>query len=1105
MTRSNRNPMKTFAVCLGWAITLTSAASLGRAQLSATAMVTGTVTDASGGVVPGAAIKVVNKDTGAIVNSVSNGSGAYAFPDLPVGTYDLTASKEGFKTYSETGIQLHPAIVTTINPALQPGSVTSEITVSAEATAVQTSTPEVSAQVAGVEAATLPLNGRNYQSLSALMPGVTNATPDTAMNQGGFLTNNVMSINGMGVDGSIYYLDGVTNMNTGSQTYTGITPNPDTIQEVRVLQNNFSTEFSLKGASVVLLETKSGTDTFHGTLFEYLRNNDFDARNFFSPTTPSLHQNIFGGTVGGPLFIPGHRPSAPNTFFFVSFQDSHQSLGSVVLGASPTAAMRQGTFDTPITNPSTGQLFPQTSPGVYQIPSNMLNSNSLAFLNTLAELPNNGTGFLNYINTSPEINKTWDYEYKLDHNFGTRIRLMAEYLKEQQINNNPNDTFLGSPYTTNALDVFSNNQLAQIQVTALLSPSMTNTVSLATQQALPTLYLSGINNLDQIPGFSSDLPFKNGFRSYMLPQITFAGGWSPLGNSIYLPRIRSGSLDDTFSDGWSWLRGKHYIQAGYDLDYGTKRQEIGTPVGQWYFSGSFTGNPIADYLLGDSTTFTQQSTQVRVYTHDVISSPYVQDRWKITQRLTATIGLRILYEPQPHATRNTDSAFNPALFNPAQAPINNPDGTITLTPGYNPLNGIVINGVGGVPLNFSNAHNWYWAPTFGFAYDLLGDGKTALRGGYGITYETIPSGADCSYTCAQNPPFVPVLTLISARFPNPIGASAPPPGAQSFSANSSFDMHAISAQNYSLSIEHQFRGNWFASIAGAGNVAKHLWGGYNINQPSPDAPYDYNPLINSDPALASAAGIFPYVYAPYQGYGNITTELSMGTAFWDALEIAVKHPVGHNLFFNVAYTWQHNLGTSNSTSYLDGAGAQNYYNPGADYGNSPLDARQVFSATYVYTLPWYNTGRGLKNTLLGGWHNTGVLTVQSGFPLTPGLSVPFQGLAGRPNRVASNISGPQSQAEWFNTGAFAAPAYGYFGNASIGSIPGPGMWDFDFSIYKDFKVTERSKFQFRAEAFNIFNHTNFSGVQTAVGAGNFGQVTSALDPRILELALRFEF
>jgi hypothetical protein len=930
--------------------------------------------------------------------------------------------------------------------------------------------------------------------------------PGTALNEGGFLTSNAMSINGMGQSGTFYTLDGIWNMNTGNMTQTTITPNPDTIQEVRVLQNNYSVQYSLMGSNVVLLQTKSGGEQFHGTAFEYLRNDDLDARNFFAPTVAPLKQNIFGYNIGGPVYIPNHyNTNKRKTFFFWSEQWVRQNIASTVLGTSPTTDMRNGIFNTEITDPTTGLPFPTNGVGQYVIPQSRLNTSSLALLNAQAPLPNYGApgAFLNYINLTPEINTQRDDEARVDHNFSDRVRLLAEYLDERQWNRNSYDTFLGSPYTTSTDPIQTQNQLAQLQLTTTVSSSMVNTIAVAMNNYVVNLNLAGTIDMSQVSGFNEVLPYQGGFGSNRLPQIGFSQGYSPLGTSYLLPLTHSSDLEDTLTDDWSWLRGNHYIQAGLNIVFGTKRQtDFSQSNGVWFFSGQFTGDAIADYLLGDAASLVQTSTETRPYTHYTDISPYVQDRWKVNHKLTVTAGLRMVWAPVPHAQYDYASAFDPALYNPADAPIVNNNGSITPTPTYNPLNGIILNGVNGVPLNFDNNHKWDWGPSAGFAYDVFGDGKTALRGGYGITYTRVIASGDCSYYCSSNIPRVSSLDEVTPSFPSPIGgaaAAASIPVTQSQDTNM-YPMAMI--QTYSLSLEHQFAGNWFASIAGAGSIGHHMGTTWDRNQALPDPPYDYNPLINT-------GTVTEYKYAPYLGFGPIDTYVSYANMKWNGLEINVRHPVGRNLFLTVAYTWQHGLSDERGNGFFEsGAGSQlvqDYYHPGSNYGSENINAAHVLAISHIWTLPWYKSARGIEGAALGGWKYSGITTIQSGFPLDPGLSVANQGLATRPDRTSAPIAGPKTVQEWFNTAAFARPAYGYFGNAGTGTIPGPHLVNFDMAFYKDFHIKERHTFEFRAELFNIFNHTNFNGVATTYGAANFGQLTSAADPRITEFALRYQF
>jgi len=311
-------------------------------------------------------------------------------------------------------------------------------------------------------------------------------------------------------------------------------------------------------------------------------------------------------------------------------------------------------------------------------------------------------------------------------------------------------------------------------------------------------------------------------------------------------------------------------------------------------------------------------------------------------------------------------------------------------------------------------------------------------------------------------------------------------------------------QSYSLSVERQFGTNWYTSLAYAANRSNHVGEYYNINQPMPDPPYDYNPIINT--------GVFAYAYAPFLGYGSITSNVSPGIVRWDALEASVKHPMARDFFLSLAYTWQHGLSDQRGTVFFENnATMQDIYHPRDNYGTTNLNVPQIFTASLIWNLPWFRNEKGFAGAVLGGWQYSDITTIQSGFAQDPGLSIANQGLATRPDRVAGNINGMKNFSEWFNTAAFAAPAPGYFGDAGTGIIDGPGTVNFDMALAKDFHLGEHVTMNFRSEFFNIFNHTNFNGINNTFGSGSpgtpasFGWVTSAADPRIVEFALRLQF
>jgi hypothetical protein len=1072
------------------------------AQFSSTVTVTGTVTDHTGAALPGAAVSVTNEATGIKTDTKTNGAGEFIVTGLPAGSYTVRIIRSGFKTYLQTGIAPGPAETRTVNATLAVGDVTSQVEVTANASQVEISTSEVSSHVDQEQIENLPLNGRNYQGLAAVMPGVVNTSAGQGLGPGGFSTYNVMSINGTGTAGALYLLDGIWNMNTGWMRQTTIQPNPDNIQEVRVLQNNYSVKYSLMGTSVVMVQTKSGTNKFHGDAWEYVRNSDFDARNFFTAAVSPLHQNIFGYDIGGPVVIPHVFEKLKNkTFFYWNQQFVRRSTALTTLrGATPTADMRNGIFNSPITDPTTNAPFPQTSPGVYQIPQSRLNPNSLAFLNALYPLPNfPAGGFLNYLNTNPSHLNQRDAQARIDHNFNSRFRLMAEYFDERQNQIDPAQTYGGTPFTTNYQTYYTPNQLAQVEFTQVLSPAMVNQARLSTNIYVTSIGIAGTWLLSQVPDFHSSLPLS-GFLSNRLPMVTFAGGWSSAGVGSSSPLLHASDLENAFADDWSWLKGKHLLQAGVQLMLGTKRQNVSAySNGLWSFTGLFTGQPIADFLLGDAAGFTQQNTEPRPYFHYPLYSGYFEDQWKATPRVTITAGLRLSYMPYAHVQQGYSPMFDPSTYNGAMAPIVNPNGTITPTAAFNPSNGIILNGINGVPLNLStpNTHNRYWQPMFGFAWDVSGNGRTSVRGGYGIATARSLNVSGCVGLCILNYPLIRSISLLNPPFPSPTGGSVAPSSVQALYSRDP-NLQASSIQTFSLSIEHQFAGNWFASIAGAGTIGRHLPDQLNINQPLPGGGYDFNPLINT-------GTVSPYYFSPYAGWAGINSLASNEVAYWNALMLSLRHPVGQHLFFTAAYTWSHALSNNRSlTPYQNTATAQNPYNLRQNYGSSLLNVPQVFTVSLVYSLPQLGQANAVMRAVLGGWQLSDITTVQSGASLDPAMSIARQGLATRPNVIAP-IQQLDTVHQWFSTSSFVQPAPGFYGNAGPGTIFGPGLINFDVALHKDFRIAERHTIEFRSEFFNVLNHSNFAGVVTTLGNAAFGQVTSARDPRILELALRYRF
>jgi hypothetical protein len=1172
------------------------------AQLSTRATITGTVTDSAGAVVQGATVTITDDATKVATKTQTNNDGVYVAPGLTVDIYTVTFAKAGFKSYTVTGVELHPTETVAVNGVFSVGAQTQTVTVQATSTQVETSTPEVSADIDAEQVSTLPMNGRNYQALAVMMPGVTNLQQGSAMTTGGRSTNSQLSINGLDVSRSFYVLDGVWNENTGNMQQTSVVPNPDSLEEVRVLQNNFSAQYSLMGSSVVIAQTKSGTANFHATAWDFVRNTDLNTRPYFTPVStgrPNYHQNIFGYNVGGPVFIPHHYNShRQKTFFFWDEQFVILHVPNQTTSTIPTALERTGCFISPMKNPATGVLLTPLAvttggcpAGYYQVP-NTINTSSAAYINTLYPLPNYvlAGNTANYINLMPLITDQRDDEIKIDHNITPKYHAFAEYFDEYQKYAQNTESPGTTPISTET--DYTHNKLAQVSLTQTLSPSMVNTTNIAMNIFLLNLTLVGKTDINDVPGFAETFFYPTATYASRTPVVNFSNGIASQGIQAARPIPHASDLDNTVSDNWSWLHGKHYVTAGVTFVWNTKRQISGQQTnGSLTFNGNSsaltgpqkTANPsyctgnvtlpsgvtitnasecnlensISDMLQGYIGSFNQTSQAPHGEMHGFSISPYVEDQFKMNKNWTFTAGLRLYDQPLPHGLAGTEYNWgagvvpgnmyaNPS-FNPTLAPtVNEYNGATNIQYPNIYSNGMLLNSgtSTGLPVNFSNAHRWYFGPDAGFAWDVFGNGKTSLRGGFGMSYTRIFTNQDCSFNCIANPPVfatqnfsnlvLPRVTALDLASWNVAGIAGPPadPGAatgalgnaesvQSPPGAADYNIQSSPVASYSLGIQHEFPMNITVSVVGAGSRLQHLVGTWNWNQAphylntTTGVAYDYNPLIAINPANGNKGDNSAY-YAPYQGYGSINVMSTRLWQEWNGLEAQVKHPVTKSLYLSAAYTWSHD--TSNSVV--------DPYNLLAFHGNNGLNYPQSFAITVLYELPFFRNDHGIKNVILGGWRINDISTFRSGSSLTPGITLANGGLTNRPFVVPGvSTNGPKtwkngSTKQWFNEAAYLDPRnpiggvtgnplnatlyYGYYGNAQNGTILGPGQEVWNLSLFKEFHY-KTNVLEFRGEAFNLFNHANPSNPNTSIGNANENTITNTADPRILELALRYKF
>jgi hypothetical protein len=1113
------------------------------------ATINGTVVDPSGAVVPNAAISITNPATGQTRQTTSDSAGEYRFANVGTGTYMLTATAPGFEKYTKTGIVVHVALSLEENINFSLGSAAQTVQVQADALQVQTETSEVSTLISGQQVEQLATNGRNVVQLAALGLGVSNNLPPFG-GVDALTSSNAITFNGTRQTHNVYLLDGAEQNDRGCGGCFMNLPSQDAIAEFQTLDSNYSPDYGIGSGGTILMVLKSGTHDYHGEVYEFNRNTDYDANDYFTKSAgqprPTFQLNEPGGNIGGPLWIPHvYNENRNRTFFFWNeewrrlIQGSSPLVANTIMADNFPAAGAPLSYHIPAGGPT--PIVPVTSdpakmalytqdgltagspfPGNV-IPANLIDQNSVLQLNA-GTFPKPNLGVGQYTASVPAPEQIREDVVRIDHSINSKYQLMGHYLHDAM-----NKTFFpplwnDSAYPTVGTAMTNPSYTAVIKLTQTYTPSLLNeTAFLYSGNKITLTPIAGQGGSFKIPSgwtAQSFFPVSDNVGDDM-PEIDLQG--SPLNvdwSESYYP-WRNGYEGFEYRDDLSWTKGKHQFKYGFSWlhDYKNQQLQANTQGSAAFNSSNFSGDSYINFILGDASSFTQLQYLANKHWVNNNYGFYGNDNWHITSRLTLNLGLR--FDGLPHAFEryNLFANFVPADYNASQGNPVTAAGTLlpsslSTFPGTGGelfyLNGMKEAGVGGFPRG--NVQNRYdtWEPRVGFAYDLRGNGRTVLRGGFGMFFERV-QGNDV-YNAALNPPFAYQPAANNVYFSNPhTSALTGTTTSQTFPSaltNIKYNYPPPGTADYSFGFQHQLAPSIVAVLQYVGSD------GWDQND---DRQINTLPLGNIAARKGVANGTLNQnLYRNFPGYAQINQEENETNFNYNSLQAGVRMENRHGLTTQLAYTWSHNIDEVTN----DLGGLSNPYNARYDRASDTgFDRRNIFNASYVYALPWYNKSSNLfAREVLGGWSVSGITEAESGLPLyitytgsdVVGLGCCF---TNRPDKV-SPISYPKKVTAWFSTSSFADPVAAWsggpnqgFGNAGRDSVVGPGIFNWNLSLFKAIPLTahEGPRIELRFESFNTFNHTIFQNIDTGSHDGNFGAVTGDYGPRLLELGGKFVF
>ena len=1145
---------------------LTCAFSLARAQQDGS--INGIVTDPSGGVIIDALVTVTDMATQQDRITRTNGSGEYVVPALIEGTYRVRVSAPGFGTFEASGVVLRIAQKQRIDAHLAVGASTDNVDVAgASSASLQTESGEVAGVITGKQITQLVLNNRNFTQLITLTPGVSNQTGQDE-GQVGVSGNASYSINGGRTEYNNWEVDGGENLDNGSNVAINTYPNIDAIAETKVLTSNYGAQYGRNASGTIEVATKSGTTGFHGDVFEFLRNDAFNARNYFETSVPEYKKHDFGFTVGGPAFIPKlYGSGKKKTFFFYSEEWRRETVpGQVFNQLVPSAQERTGNFsdvcpaagsavdttnypDCPV-NPATGAYFAGNQLA--------LDPNAAALL-TILPTANSGSGSQSIFQAAPS-QFTHDREelFRIDHDFNDKWHVFYRYIHDDWGTTTATPQYAGGSFPTVGTAVTGPGLSMVANLTATLSPSLLNEfVASYTTNHITLQATAGARG-----SFAGNGLYDNGYNN-LLPNYTIANGTTYGGGFTAETGFSNwGNADPTYTyrDQLTKSLGKHTLIFGASMIAAQKNEPpLANLQGTYTFSNTSavsTGNAFADMLQGRVASFQQESAQLKNYNRYKIVEPYLQDDWRATQKLVLNMGIRLSLFGTYHDISNQSGNFNAAVWSAAAAPAIDVDGSITgqagaLVPGSgNFFNGVQLcNGTDGVPTSCMKGHLFNPAPRIGFSYDVAGNGRTVVRGGYGIFWEHTNGNEANTNQLEGTPP----ITQTATKY-NFIGYTNSGGGGLQFPNNLiSIPSAAVwpYVQQYNLTVETQLPGKGVLGVAYVGSVGTHLSlrREYNQLQPLATTPYAPGQAISANDCttgtvnglaltgdalthLNIACGSDPNPSRPFVGLGGINRYEDTAHSNYNGLQLSLRRYFGH-LNGSLAYTYSHSL--DNASDGSSNSEIPNSYNTSASYASSNFDQRHLLEISAVYDLPSPFQNNLLAKEVLGGWQVSDLTSFQTGAPFSV-INDTYSDNAGVGNTVSSNTYGGSSLQSYpdvvgdihaspavrnlsgiqgprlYNAAAFAAPRGLTFGDASRNLLRNPTRTNYDMGLFKQFALHEEMHFEFRAEAFNVFNHTQWSQInntacygEDACSTSQFLTPVAAHNPRILQLAGKFIF